>query len=87
MTTRLVVWFLLFLEKEIEAPRNANDLVQVQQLWCYIAGGLTTWVCLAPKPGMFPLHMRLNETRTLPHAIQQGDVFNTILVFCGALKY
>lgn len=66
MTTRLVVWLLLFLEKEIEAPRNANDLVQVQQLWCYMAGGLTAWVCLAPKPGMFPLHMRLNETRTPP---------------------
>lgn len=49
------MWFLLFLEKEIEAPRNANDLVQVQQLWCYMAGGLTASVCLAPKSRMFPL--------------------------------
>ena len=69
MTVRLVVLFLLFLEEEMEAPRNANDFIEVSaaaklhgwgsEAGVRPAGGKawavpTAWGCVKGEPRLDP---------------------------------
>ena len=55
MTVRLVVLFLLYLEEEMEAPRNANDFIEVSAAAKLHGWGSEAGVRLAARPGLSPL--------------------------------